>query len=59
METKEYKRIPVLPSTKQRFGIEKIKSDYETQDEFLNYLLDVCEALNSGRYILVEKDGEN
>lgn len=40
MEEKEYKRIPVFPSTKKRLAVAKEKSDFRTYDEYINYLLD-------------------
>ena len=44
METKEYKRIPVLPPTKKLFDIAKVESGCGTQDEFINELL-ICKDI--------------
>ena len=44
MENKDYKRIPVLPSTKKEFDVAKAGSDCKTQDEFILDLL-VCREM--------------
>jgi len=51
MDTKEYKRIPVLPDTKKKFDIAKAGSDCKTQDEFIQELLVFRELLLEGRQL--------
>lgn len=47
MDSKQYKRIPVLPDTKKLFDIEKAESNCATQDEFVNELLMYKEIVTS------------
>lgn len=46
MDNKDYKRIPVSPSTKKQFDIAKVESGCGTQDEFINELL-ICRDILS------------